>query len=163
MFAVQSFSADGPLAQRWSRGLIIPWLQVRILQGPPRCRLKRFSLLDSKPDMGRGVKQTCQWHVCSRASEASGASEDTQFCAFQNCIESCRAHQHSIRLRYPMLYFATVPYEFLGSSMAEQSAVNRFVVGSSPTRGAKLLSSSHTVSSFLFTTTRTRSMTRGEA
>jgi integrase len=28
-------SLQGPVAQWWSRGLIIPWLQVRILPGPP--------------------------------------------------------------------------------------------------------------------------------
>lgn len=29
-------TAPGPIAQWWSRGLIIPWLQVRALLGPPR-------------------------------------------------------------------------------------------------------------------------------
>jgi hypothetical protein len=30
-----AMSLRGPVAQWWSRGLIIPWLQVRILPGPP--------------------------------------------------------------------------------------------------------------------------------
>ena len=32
----------GPLAQWRSRGLIIPWLQVRVLQGPPATETERL-------------------------------------------------------------------------------------------------------------------------
>ena len=42
---------DGPIAQRQSRGLIIPWLQVRILLGPLAYDYSGFLSLNS-PSMG---------------------------------------------------------------------------------------------------------------
>ena|GEM_PF-5030309 len=79
----------GPLAQRWSRGLIIPWLQVRILQGPPT----------------HGLLQVLTFFTCT-------------------WLKQC--------------YTCKSPKLSSVAQLAEQSAVNRFVVGSSPTRGARL-------------------------
>lgn len=42
---------------------------------------------------------------------------------------------------YPMRVRVSPAAPFLGSSMAESAAVNRVVVGSNPTRGAKILPS----------------------
>jgi len=51
-----------------------------------------FEKLDLKPDMGRAVANV---YVCRRASEMSGANEDTRFCVIQNRIKS--SHRYQVR------------------------------------------------------------------
>lgn len=124
----------GPLAQWWSRGLIILWLSVRARQGPPRKLQPRSAFASGlfcfRADMRCGLRCGSTPPLAFLPAEfAFDLVILPSFKLFEK--SSCQSQ----RLPYNT-FLRAARRTFLGSSTAEHPAVNRRVVGSNPTRGA---------------------------